>query len=63
MAWTKIKLAAVAAVALLAAPAAANAQKNIVWDIAIYGPPREVTVPIEYLAKFLDEKTHGKFTL
>jgi TRAP-type C4-dicarboxylate transport system substrate-binding protein len=34
-----------------------------VWDIAIYGPPREVTVPIEYLAKFLDEKTGGKFTL
>jgi TRAP-type C4-dicarboxylate transport system substrate-binding protein len=46
----------------MAAPAA-HAQDKIVWDIAIYGPPREVTVPFEYLAKFLDEKTKGKFTL
>jgi TRAP-type C4-dicarboxylate transport system substrate-binding protein len=41
----------------------AIAQDKIVWDIAIYGPQREVTAPIEYLAKFLDEKTGGKFTL
>ncbi len=62
MAWTRMKLMAVAALAFLAAPAA-EAQQKIVWDIAIYGPQREITVPIEYLAKFLDEKTQGKFIL
>jgi len=62
MAWTKLKMAAVATAALLLAPAA-GAQDKIAWDIAIYGPPREVTAPIEFLAKYLDEKTGGKFTL
>ncbi len=62
MAWTKMKIAAVAAAAMLFAPAA-GAQDKVVWDIAIYGPPREVTAPIEFLAKYLDEKTAGKFTL
>ena len=41
--------------AMLLAPVA-GAQDKIVWDIAIYGPPREVTAPIEYLAKYVDEK-------
>lgn len=62
MAWTKVKMAAMALAALLFAPMA-GAQDKIVWDIAIYGPPREVTAPIEFLAKYLDEKTAGKFTL
>jgi TRAP-type C4-dicarboxylate transport system substrate-binding protein len=47
---------------MLLAPAA-GAQDKIVWDIAIYGPSREVTAPIEFLAKYLDEKTGGKFIL
>ena len=54
-------MAAMALAAMLFAPAA-GAQDKIVWDIAIYGPPREVTAPIEFLAKYLDEKTAGKFT-
>jgi TRAP-type C4-dicarboxylate transport system substrate-binding protein len=62
MALTKRRLAAVALAAMVTAPAA-QAEQKIVWDIAIYGPQREVTVPIEYLAKFLDEKTKGNFTL
>lgn len=62
MAWTKVKImAAMALAAMLFAPAA-GAQDKIVWDIAIYGPPREVTAPVEFLAKYLDEKTAGKFT-
>ena len=40
----------------------AEAQDKIVWDIAIYGPPREVTVPIETVAKYVEEKSGGKFT-
>ena len=64
MALTRLKFTTAAmAAALLMAPAANADDKKIVWDIAIYGPPREVTVPIEYLAKFLDEKTKGGFTL
>lgn len=63
MAWTKVKTLALAALAAMLAVPAANAQdKKIVWDIAIYGPPREVTAPIEFLAKYLDEKSGGKFT-
>jgi len=50
MAWSKIRISAVAVAAMLLAPAA-GAQDKIVWDIAIYGPPREVTAPIEFLAK------------
>jgi TRAP-type C4-dicarboxylate transport system substrate-binding protein len=64
MALTKVKLtAAMVLAAMLIGPAANADDKKIVWDIAIYGPPREVTVPIEHLAKFLDEKTSGAFTL
>lgn len=62
MAMMKRRMAAIAAAAVLLAPAA-HAQDKIVWDIAIYGPPREVTAPIEFLAKYLEEKTGGKFTL
>ena len=62
MALTRRTMAAIAAAAMLVAPAA-NAQDKIAWDIAIYGPPREVTAPIEFLAKYLEEKTGGKFTL
>lgn len=62
MAWSKIRMSVVAMAAMLLAPAA-EAQDKIVWDIAIYGPPREVTAPIEFLAKHLEEKTGGKFTL
>lgn len=62
MALIKRRMAAIAAAAMLLAPAAAGAQDKIVWDIAIYGPSREVTAPIEFLAKYLDEKTAGKFT-
>ncbi|MGD9614024.1 MAG: TRAP transporter substrate-binding protein DctP [Alphaproteobacteria bacterium] len=40
---------------------AASAEK-IVWDIAIYGPPREVTTQIEYVAKYIEEKSNGNFT-
>ncbi|MGE0697928.1 MAG: TRAP transporter substrate-binding protein DctP [Hyphomicrobiaceae bacterium] len=40
----------------------AEAQSKIVWDIAIYGPPREITVPIETVAKYIDEKSGGNFT-
>lgn len=61
MAWTKVKSAVVAAVSMFAS-SVAGAQDKVVWDIAIYGPPREVTAPIEYFAKFIDEKTGGKFT-
>ena len=61
MAWTKVKMAAMV-LAILFAPAA-GAQDKIVWDIAIYGPQREVTAPIEFLAKYLAEKTAGSFTL
>ncbi|CAN5915462.1 TRAP transporter substrate-binding protein [soil metagenome] len=62
MAWTKRRMAAIGVAAMLLAPTA-RAQDKIVWDIAIYGPSREVTAPIEFLAKYLDEKTSGKFTL
>jgi TRAP-type C4-dicarboxylate transport system substrate-binding protein len=62
LAWLKRRTAAIAATAMLLAPAA-GAQDKIVWDIAIYGPSREVTAPIEFLAKYLDEKTGGKFIL
>ena len=63
MAWTKVKSLALATLAAMLAVPPANAQdKKIVWDIAIYGPPREVTAPIEFLAKYLDEKSGGKFT-
>jgi TRAP-type C4-dicarboxylate transport system substrate-binding protein len=62
MALMKRRLAVLALATMLGAPAA-QAQDKIAWDIAIYGPAREVTVPIEFLAKFLDEKTAGKFTL
>jgi len=44
------------------ASAPARAQDKIVWDIAIYGPPRSVTVPIETVAKYIDEKSNGRFT-
>lgn len=63
MAWTKVKSTTLAALAALLFTPAAEAQDKIVWDIAIYGPPREVTAPIEYFAKYVDEKTGGKFTL
>lgn len=63
MTLTKRRLGIVGLAAVLTAPALAQAQDKIVWDIAIYGPQREVTAPGEYLAKFLEEKTGGKFTL
>ncbi|MDI1286699.1 MAG: TRAP transporter substrate-binding protein DctP [Reyranella sp.] len=63
MAWTKVKSTALVALAALLFTPGAEAQDKIVWDIAIYGPPREITAPIEYFAKYVDEKTGGKFTL
>lgn len=40
----------------------AQGAEKIVWDWAIYGPPRALTKPIEHVAKFLEEKTNGNFT-
>ena len=40
----------------------ATAAEKIVWDWAIYGPPRAVTTPIEYVAKYVAEKSGGNFT-
>ena len=56
----KVCLLAVGVLSGAALPA--QAQNKIVWDIAIYGPPREITVPIETVAKYIDEKSGGKFT-
>ncbi|MSO76002.1 MAG: C4-dicarboxylate ABC transporter substrate-binding protein [Alphaproteobacteria bacterium] len=52
------------ALSLILGPAAiAEAQEKIAWRIAIYGPPRAVTKGIEFMAKHVEEKTAGKFTL
>ena len=58
-----IAIAGLSALGIVLGAAAATAadDKKIVWDIAIYGPPREVTAPIEYVAKYIDEKSGGKF--
>ena len=53
---------ALATATLAGVVSTAQAQDKIVWDIAIYGPQREVTVPIETMAKYIDEKSGGKFT-
>lgn len=63
MTWRIGKAVALGLLSLAMAIPAVAQDKKIVWDIAIYGPPREVTAPIEFLAKHLDEKTGGKFTL
>lgn len=47
--------------ALTTGTAQAQSEK-IVWDIAIYGPPREVTVQIETVAKYIDQHSNGRFT-
>ena len=45
--------------ACLAAPV--GAAEKITWNIAIYGPPRAVTVGIEHIAKMVSEKSGGNF--
>lgn len=62
--WHSLRLAGLTGIGLAIGATAAFAadDKKIVWDIAIYGPPREVTAPIEYVAKYIDEKSGGKFT-
>jgi len=47
---------------LLAAVPAGAADK-VTWNIAVYGPPRSVSVHMEYLAKVAREKTDGNFTI
>ena len=55
-------LMALAMSAVLGA-APAEAQEKITWRVAIYGPPRAVTKGIEFMAKHVEEKTAGKFTM
>ena len=58
----KLRSLLLAGAVLMGGAVAAQAQNPIVWDIAIYGPPREVTVQIETVAKYIEEKSGGKFT-
>ncbi len=57
---TKFLWIGCALAAALSGRGAAAAEK-IVWDIALYGPPREVTTQIEYVAKYVEEKSNGNF--
>lgn len=57
-----VRTLTLAAVVALPLATGARAQDKIVWDIAIYGPPREVTAPIEHVAKYIADKSGGKFT-
>lgn len=57
-----LSIVATAAAAALTVGAAQAAEK-VVWNYAIYGPPRAVTKQIEYVAQYLEEKSGGNFTL
>jgi len=47
--------------ALAAVPA--EAADKVTWNWSIYGPPRSVSVCLEYLAKVAKEKTGGNFVI
>lgn len=61
MARNSIKIFGVATMVALTAGAAQAAEK-VVWNYAVYGPPRAVTKQIEYVAKYVEEKSGGNFT-
>ncbi|MGH7384625.1 MAG: hypothetical protein ACREKG_05540, partial [Candidatus Rokuibacteriota bacterium] len=37
--------------------------QQVTWKVAIFGPPRAVTVPIEFLAKEMAAKTGGQLKI
>lgn len=57
-----ISVGAVCAAAAFATTAAAAAEK-ITWNISSYGPPRAYTRGIETVAKYVEEKSGGNFTM
>src|SRR5690606_24636389 len=57
-----IKIIGAAAVVALTA-GAAHAAEKVVWNYAIYGPPRAITKQIEHVAKYVAEKSGGNFSL
>jgi len=42
---------------------AAQAQEKVTWNVAIYGPPRTVTVALEHIAKVAKEQSGGNFVI
>ncbi|MFO1188928.1 MAG: TRAP transporter substrate-binding protein DctP [Alphaproteobacteria bacterium] len=57
--------AALMGVSLLAGAASAARVDGpaVQWDMAMYGPPRSVTVLLDQIAKLTDEATDGKFKI
>jgi TRAP-type C4-dicarboxylate transport system substrate-binding protein len=51
---------ALAIVAALALPAGSPHAQQTTWKVAVFGPPRAVTAPIEHLAKEVGAKTGGQ---
>jgi TRAP-type C4-dicarboxylate transport system substrate-binding protein len=42
---------------------AAGAQQRVTWKVALYGPPRAATVPLEWYAKQVASKTGGQLKI
>jgi len=50
-------------VGMIGVAGSALAADKVTWNVAVYGPPRAVSVHIEHLAKQAKEKTDGNFTV
>jgi len=57
-----LKSLSLAATAVALTVSGAQAAEKVVWNYAIYGPPRAITKQIEHVAKYIEEKSGGNFT-
>src|SRR3546814_4335379 len=55
--------AAAAFSATALSPTAASAADRITWNVSSYGPSRAYTSGIEAVAKYVEEKSDGNFTI
>lgn len=54
---------ALGAATLLLTAGAADAADKVVWNYAVYGPPRAITKQIEYVRDYVAEKSGGNFEI
>jgi TRAP-type C4-dicarboxylate transport system substrate-binding protein len=56
----RYRIALAALLALVAWGAAPAQAQQVTWKVAIFGPPRAVTAPVEFLAKEMAARTQGQ---